>query len=112
MSPRALIAIGVFQASPNAETAAEFLAFMTNPENSAKLAQFFPPPRESLLTAEVLAATNPLLSEEPHHPDAVRRLEHAMPFPLEQRGHQRTKALVVLRDENRDPLVFCHAADI
>jgi len=57
-------AIGVFQASPNAQVAADFLAFMTNPENSAKLAQFFPPARTSLLTAEALAKTNPLLSPE------------------------------------------------
>jgi multiple sugar transport system substrate-binding protein len=57
-------AIGVFQASPNAETAAEFLAFMTNPENSAKLAQFFPSARASLLNAEALGKTNPLLSPE------------------------------------------------
>jgi multiple sugar transport system substrate-binding protein len=34
---------------------------MTNPENSAKLAQFFPPPRKSLLNVETLAKTNPLL---------------------------------------------------
>ena len=57
-------AIGVFNASPNAEVAAEFLAHMTNEENSRTLAQFFPPPRESLLNAEVLGETNPLLSEE------------------------------------------------
>jgi multiple sugar transport system substrate-binding protein len=57
-------AIGVFQASPNAKVAAEFLAFMSNPENSAKLSQFFPPARKSLLNAEALAKTNPLLSPE------------------------------------------------
>jgi multiple sugar transport system substrate-binding protein len=57
-------AIGVFQASPNAQVAADFLAFITNPENSAKLAQFFPPARTSLLNAEALAKTNPLLSPE------------------------------------------------
>jgi multiple sugar transport system substrate-binding protein len=44
--------------------AVEFLAYMTNPENSAKLAQFFPPARSSLLNAETLASTNPLLSAE------------------------------------------------
>lgn len=56
--------IGVLSSGANAQTAADFLAFFTNPENSAKLAQFFPPPRESLLTGATLAATNPLLSEE------------------------------------------------
>jgi len=51
---------------PRAESAvaADFLAFFTNPENSRKLAQFFPPARASLLNAEVLAKANPLLSPE------------------------------------------------
>jgi multiple sugar transport system substrate-binding protein len=57
-------AIGVFASSPNAQVAAEFLAFMTNPANSAKLSQFFPSARKSLLTAEALGKTNPKLSPE------------------------------------------------
>ncbi|GGM27565.1 MULTISPECIES: ABC transporter substrate-binding protein [Micromonospora] len=54
--------MGVLKQGRNAEAAADFLAYLTNPTNSAKLAQFFPPPRTSLLTAETLAKTNPLLS--------------------------------------------------
>lgn len=54
--------IGVLKASKNAEMATAFLAYMTNPENSAKLAQFFPSARKSLLNAEVLAKTNALLT--------------------------------------------------
>ncbi|MBL1418989.1 MAG: sugar ABC transporter substrate-binding protein [Alphaproteobacteria bacterium] len=57
-------AIGVFASSKNAELAAEFLAYMTNPENSAKLAQFFPSIRGSLLNAKTLGETNALLSED------------------------------------------------
>ncbi|MCR6670175.1 ABC transporter substrate-binding protein [Devosia ginsengisoli] len=56
--------VGAFAAGANVDTAVEFLAYMTNPENSQKLAQFFPPARASLLNAETLAATNPLLSAE------------------------------------------------
>ena len=56
--------MGVFKKGKNADVAADFLAFLTNPANSAKLAQFFPPPRTPLLTAETLAKTNPLLSPE------------------------------------------------
>jgi|TARA_A100001391_G_scaffold86805_1_gene57087 multiple sugar transport system substrate-binding protein len=56
--------IGVFSMAENAETAVQFLAYMSNPENSAKLAQFFPPARQSLLNAETLGETNPLLSPE------------------------------------------------
>jgi multiple sugar transport system substrate-binding protein len=46
------------------DAAKDFLAFFTNPTNAKKLAQFFPPPRTSLLNAETLAATNKLLSKE------------------------------------------------
>jgi len=56
--------IGVMQSGKNAKTAAEFVAYMTNPENSAKLSRFFPSARKSLLNAEVLKKTNPLLSQE------------------------------------------------
>ncbi|MBA8876472.1 ABC transporter substrate-binding protein [Phyllobacterium myrsinacearum] len=56
--------IGVMQSSPHADVAAEFVGYMTNPENSAKLAQFFPSARKSLLNAETLKKTNPLLSQE------------------------------------------------
>lgn len=56
--------IGVFAAGKNPDVAADFLAFFTNPENARKLARYFPPPRASLLNAEVLGAANPLLSPE------------------------------------------------
>lgn len=56
--------VGAFAAGENVETAVDFLAYMTNPENSQKLAQFFPPARASLLNADTLATTNPLLSPE------------------------------------------------
>ncbi|CDZ39239.1 Extracellular solute-binding protein family 1 [Neorhizobium galegae bv. officinalis] len=56
--------VGVMQSGKNSKTAAEFVAYMTNPENSAKLSQFFPSARKSLLNAEVLKKTNPLLSQE------------------------------------------------
>jgi multiple sugar transport system substrate-binding protein len=56
--------IGVFASGKNPAVAADFLAFFSNPENAQKLARFFPPPRSSLLNAEVLGAANPLLSPE------------------------------------------------
>lgn len=46
------------------QAAADFIAYFTNPENSKKLAQFFPPARESQINAETLAAANPVLSEQ------------------------------------------------
>jgi multiple sugar transport system substrate-binding protein len=56
--------IGVLKKGRNADAAADFLAFFTSPENSAKLAQYFPPPRKTQLTADNLAKTNPLLKPE------------------------------------------------
>jgi multiple sugar transport system substrate-binding protein len=56
--------IGVLAKSPHAKEAADFLAFFTTPDNAKQLAQYFPPPRTSLLNAETLAATNKKLSAE------------------------------------------------
>ncbi len=53
--------VGVLKQSKNAAAAADFLAYFTNAANSEKLAQFFPPPRTSLLTADTLAKANPKL---------------------------------------------------
>lgn len=56
--------IGVMAQGKHTGIAADFLAYFTNPENSAKLAQYFPPARNSQLNAETLAAANPVLSAE------------------------------------------------
>ncbi|MGW0737208.1 ABC transporter substrate-binding protein [Streptomyces sp. NPDC002851] len=56
--------LGVFAGGKNLDLAKEFYLFATNKENAAKLGQFFPPPRTSLLDAETLSKTNPLLSKE------------------------------------------------
>ncbi|MGI5242681.1 ABC transporter substrate-binding protein [Dactylosporangium sp. CA-139066] len=53
--------LGVLKKGKHAQTAADFLGFFTNPANSAKLAQYFPPARKSQLNAETMAKTNPLL---------------------------------------------------
>jgi multiple sugar transport system substrate-binding protein len=56
--------LGVMAKGKHADEATKFLAYFTNPTNSKKLAQFFPPPRTSQLNAQTLAATNKLLSED------------------------------------------------
>jgi multiple sugar transport system substrate-binding protein len=56
--------LGVLKKSANSAAAADFLAFFTNPTNSAKLAAYFPPPRQSQINAETLAKTNPLLKPD------------------------------------------------
>ncbi|MGH3735939.1 MAG: extracellular solute-binding protein [Micromonosporaceae bacterium] len=56
--------IGVLKQGKHTDEAARFLAYLTNPGNSAKLAQFFPPARKSQLNADTLAKSNPLLKPE------------------------------------------------
>jgi len=56
--------IGVLAQGEHSDVAADFLAYFTNPENSQKLAQYFPPARNSQLNAETLAAANPVLSAD------------------------------------------------
>jgi multiple sugar transport system substrate-binding protein len=56
--------MGVLKKGKHPDAAAGFLAYMTSPENSAKLSRFFPPPRKEQLTTTALAAANPLLKPE------------------------------------------------
>lgn len=56
--------IGVLAQGQAPEIAADFLAHFTAPAAAERLAQFFPPPRRSLLTVETVAAGNPLLDED------------------------------------------------
>lgn len=73
--------IGVLARGDNPEIAADFLAFFTNPTNAEKLATYFPPPRESLLTAEVLGAANPRLSEAQLQAVVVEGIQGAVAKP-------------------------------
>lgn len=73
--------IGVFQASQARPEAVEFLKFWTNEENSRDMAQFFPPPRASLLTGEVLSDTNPLLSEKQLESVVIEGIASGDPIP-------------------------------
>jgi multiple sugar transport system substrate-binding protein len=73
--------IGVFAVGDNAEQAADFLAFFTNPANSVKLAAYFPPPRGSQLNAETLGKSNPLLSPEQLQAVVVDQIEGAVVKP-------------------------------
>lgn len=55
--------LGALAQGAHPEQAADFIAYFTNPENSAKLAKYFPPARTSQLTAETLSAANPVLTQ-------------------------------------------------
>ncbi|WP_350348524.1 sugar ABC transporter substrate-binding protein [Agromyces sp. G08B096] len=85
--------VGVLSSSPHVQEATDFLAYLTNPENAALLAQYFPPPRESLLTGEKLAENNPKLTAEQLQtvvvdqiPDAITLPNHTNPAEIAQTG--------------------------
>jgi multiple sugar transport system substrate-binding protein len=57
-------AIVVFTAGKQKELAAEFVAHMTNKENVATMAQFFPPARKSVLGSDGFVSSNKLIPAE------------------------------------------------
>lgn len=92
--------IGVLESGPNPAAAAQFLAFLTDPENSAQIAAYFPPARTSLLDASVLAAANPRLNEQQIESviieggqDAVTLPSHAQFATLQQQVRTSLDAL-------------------
>ncbi|MFJ6661226.1 ABC transporter substrate-binding protein [Streptomyces sp. NPDC091377] len=85
--------MGVLSSSKHKEQAQDFLAYLTDPQNAAKLAQYFPPPRQSLLTGDKLAANNKVLSAAQLQdavvdqlPDAVALPNHTSPAEIAQKG--------------------------
>ena len=85
-------AVVVFANGPNPELAAEFVAHMTDPANTATMAAFFPPARASVLASDGFLASNPAVTPEqmqvvadgieagvvlPYHP-AYPQIEAAM----------------------------------
>lgn len=79
-------AMAVLKKGAHPSAAADFLAFLTNPANSVKLARFFPPPRRSLLTAETLAKTNPLLKPEQLQTVVIDGIAKGGPRPTHTNG--------------------------
>ena len=73
--------MGVLQSSAHPEAATEFLAFLTDPENAAQLAQYFPPPRSSLHTGDALAANNDKFTAEQLQTVVVDQVADAVTLP-------------------------------
>jgi ABC-type glycerol-3-phosphate transport system substrate-binding protein len=92
--------VGVLAASKHPDQATDFLAYLTNPANAAKLAQFFPPPRKSLLTGAKLAENNKKLTAAQLQevvvdqlPNAVTLPNHTSPAEIAQKGKTALDAL-------------------
>jgi multiple sugar transport system substrate-binding protein len=74
-------AVVVFNSSPNKEIAIDFLKFLMNSENSAKLSQFFPQARASVLDAGSIEATNPNLNTESIQTAIIDQIKNGTVLP-------------------------------
>lgn len=95
--------IGVLANSKNPQLAADFLAFFSSKANVEKLAQFFPPSRESVLTTEVLAQANPLLSPEQIEAVVIRGVATGQSAPPVQNFAQLDQAVRAALDAMWQP---------
>jgi multiple sugar transport system substrate-binding protein len=95
--------IGVLANGKNPQLAADFLAFFSNKANVEKLAQFFPPARHSLLTTEVLARANPLLSPEQIEAVVIRGVATGQSSPQVQNFAQLDQAVRAALDAMWQP---------
>lgn len=111
--------MGVLKSGTHIQESTDFLAFLTNPENAAQLAQFFPPPRESLLTGEKLAEVNTKLTADQLQsvvvdqlPDAVTLPNHTNPAEIAQKAKTALDALWVPDADVKSALTsVCAAID-
>lgn len=74
-------AVVVFNSSPNKEVAADFLKFLMNSENSAKLSQFFPQARASVLDSGSIETANPTLNTESVQTAIVDQIKNGTVLP-------------------------------
>ncbi|WP_152354700.1 ABC transporter substrate-binding protein [Brachybacterium subflavum] len=100
--------IVALSAGRNTEAALEFLAFLTNTENAKKISQFFPPARESLLNAEVLAESSGLLTAEDLEPIVESITTKGRLFPVASNGARVANAL----DSSLDEFVYKQDVDL
>lgn len=95
--------IGVLASGKNPQLAADFLAFFSSKANVEKLAQFFPPSRQSVLTTEVLAKANPLLSPEQIEAVVIRGVATGQSAPPVQNFAQLDQAVRAALDAMWQP---------
>lgn len=101
-------AIVALAAGKNHDAALDFLAFLTNADNAARLAQFYPPARESLLTTDVVVGSSTILTPELVQPiiDAIKT--DGRIFPVAANAAAVAEAL----NSSLDEFVFTPGADL
>jgi multiple sugar transport system substrate-binding protein len=92
--------IGVSAKGKHKDAAADFLAFFTSPANAAKLGQFFPPARESLINAQALAKVSPLFSADQLQSVVVNGIKTGAVLP----AHTSSAKINTLVQSALDPL--------
>lgn len=81
-------AIVSFGASKNQAASKAFVAFMTNEENVAKMAQYWPPARQSVASSEAFIQSNALISEASMASAVVPGLAYGKVLPYHERYPQ------------------------
>ena len=101
-------AIVALAAGKNHDAALEFLAFLTNRENAARISTYFPPARTSLLGAEVLAESSGLLTAQDLEPIVESITTKGRIFPVAPNAAGVANAL----DSSLDEFVYRPDADL
>lgn len=92
--------IGVMTKGTHKQQAADFLAYFTDADNSAKLAQYFPPARESQLTPATLAKANPMFTAQQLQDVVIDGIKTGSVLP----SHKDSAKLANLVQNALDPL--------
>ncbi len=74
-------AMVVFNNSQNRDAAIDFVRYMTTQENVARIAQFFPPARESVLNSDALVEANPLIPAELMQSAVIDAIQNGVVLP-------------------------------
>ena len=92
-------ALTVFASGKNKEIAAKFVAHMTNKDNVAIMAQFFPPARKSVLTAPAFVNSNKLVP-----PDMMKNVAAAIENGRVVPGHEKAPQILAAMGPRVDAL--------
>lgn len=92
--------IGVMTKGKHKQQAADFLAHFTDPGNSAKLSQYFPPARQSQLNTTTLAAANPMFTPQQLQDVVINGIKTGSVLP----SHQDSAKIANLAQNALDPL--------
>lgn len=97
-----------FEKSKNPELAAKLVAYLTNAESSKRLAAYWVPSRDSLLTPAKLAEGQPLLTEEQFAPIVEGTIESGKIVPVSANGGAAQSAFLSALNE----FLFTPEADV